>query len=924
MKHRLVRLATLTILILAVPQALFAQSRNTGAIKGIVTDETGGRIPGVLVEISSPDMIGGTKAVTTDKTGSFRFPDLPPGTYTITYKMDQYQTLRREGVRIEATKTFDVDAQLTPHEGEETIVVTGEGPLVDVTNAANSQNLSEEYLQNMPVAKFQPDTLNLAPGINNDSAFGGGGSSANAYQIDGVNVSDPEGGTPFAFFNYNIIQEVQLVALGAPAEYGSFTGVVFNSITKSGSNDFGGLVEAYYFPPGLVGRNTRDPSIEFPKIERSYDTTAQVGGPFIKDKLWYFISAQYLRDDRSSGGPLRTEKDPRLFGKLTWQINPNNTFEFWGEWDRFDVTGRGGDAFTPLEATVREDAPEWDWNFTFRSVLSKNATLNFAYTGWYGYFYLDPEKGYGLPGRVNSNGYASQNSPYYYLADRYKHVANVTLSLFSDSFITGKHDFKFGVEVERSRTRNRYGYPQGVYYYDVVYGSGPTSPSNPIYYSYAYTGYSYDTKATSQRLSAFVQDKWQVNERLTIEPGVRMDFNRGSVPGEANIFRTAPVAPRLGFSFDLTGKKKSKLYAHYGRYYEALFGAYYNQLMPNGFTGLDVYLVDSNGFYLNDPNIMFDPANPDVTLRESSLSHDARKRLVDRDLKHPYVDQYILGVDHDLGHDMSVSGMLIYRRNKDFIESVSTSDFEKVTAINADTNAPVKLFNELDPNAPLLITNPNGLKREYTALKLTFEKRFSKRWLALASYLRSHATGNLDNVDFSSSQGNNNSGQNGGPSTFLDTPNSFINADGTLSNDPKNEWKIQGYYQVPKAEVGLSLIYVYYSGRTYTQVGRATCFLADPMDPNSCSESFNGATSVRYFTEPRGSRRLDPYSNLDFRAEKFFPFEGGSKLGVFANVFNVFNKGEDTAQFIRQGSSFGDTRFFSSPRTFSVGMRYNF
>ena len=134
MRRRSSALATTTLLMLAlIPSLLHAQSKTTGAIRGVVTDENGARIPGVLVELQSPDMIGGRRAQTTDTTGSYRFPELPPGHYTMVFTIDGYQKLTREGIVVSGSKSFDLPIQLTPRAGEETITVEGQAPLVDVT-----------------------------------------------------------------------------------------------------------------------------------------------------------------------------------------------------------------------------------------------------------------------------------------------------------------------------------------------------------------------------------------------------------------------------------------------------------------------------------------------------------------------------------------------------------------------------------------------------------------------------------------------------------------------------------------------------------------------------------------------------------------------------------------------------------------------
>src|SRR4029077_16717999 len=137
----------------------------------------------------------------------------------------------------------------------DTGALTRDASMGDVTSSAASSQIDNELLQNLPTLRFQPDVINLAPGVTNSVAFGGTASS-NALLIDGVDVSDPDGGSPWSFFNYNWIQEVQVVGLGANAEYGEFTGAAANSIIRSGSNRFSGLFEYLTERNGWVSDNT--------------------------------------------------------------------------------------------------------------------------------------------------------------------------------------------------------------------------------------------------------------------------------------------------------------------------------------------------------------------------------------------------------------------------------------------------------------------------------------------------------------------------------------------------------------------------------------------------------------------------------------------------------------------------------------------
>src|SRR5262249_14152025 len=178
-------------LLIAIGGAL-AQSKTSSALTGKILDDKGAALPGATVEIESPELIGGARATKTDASGKFRFPEIASGTYTITVSLTGFKKVRREDVRLPLGPTIDVPINLYPATGDETVTVVGETTAIDKTSSAAPTVLPKEYLENIPTNRFQPNTLNMAPGINLDAAYGGGGSSANAWQIDGVDTSDPE------------------------------------------------------------------------------------------------------------------------------------------------------------------------------------------------------------------------------------------------------------------------------------------------------------------------------------------------------------------------------------------------------------------------------------------------------------------------------------------------------------------------------------------------------------------------------------------------------------------------------------------------------------------------------------------------------------------------------------------------------------
>ena len=229
-----VLLLTLSVL---VPSLLYAQAQTTSTLTGTVTDSTGAVVPGATVSITSPSLIGGVHTEVTDGQGVYRFPSLQPGVYTLTAELQGFRTVTRDNIRVQLGSTVTMDVDLPQVTATETVVVSGRPSMVDVKSSAANTQIDNELLQNLPTQRFQPDVINLAPGITNNVAYGGTADS-NALLIDGVDVSDPDGGSAWSFFNYNWIQEVQVVGLGANAEYGEFTGAAANSIVRSGANRF--------------------------------------------------------------------------------------------------------------------------------------------------------------------------------------------------------------------------------------------------------------------------------------------------------------------------------------------------------------------------------------------------------------------------------------------------------------------------------------------------------------------------------------------------------------------------------------------------------------------------------------------------------------------------------------------------------------
>lgn len=860
-------------------------------------------LPSVLIKIESPDLIGGPRTTSSNQQGRFRFLELPPGSYTITSNLAGYKTAVLNNVRLSAGLSTDVPIDMTLFAGEETVIVEAEVKQIDRTSSAKPTVLPQEYLKNIPNDRDTSHILDLAPGINLESAFGSAEESGIAYQMDGVDISDPQGGSPWSFFNYSLIDEVELIGLGAPAEYGQFTGVVFNTITKSGSNEFSGSEEFYYSDKNLTATNSEFPGLS-PTVEKHYDQSFQFGGPIKQDKLWFFVSAQYAKDLSSEGGPIETQKDPRLFFKSTFQANRTNTIEGWVEWDHTKVIGRDADAFTPLEATTGEDNPEVVGNVRWKLELSDHSVLSVAWGGYSGRRDFNPFSGFLTPGHLDAQTeIASVNARQFGKLNRNRNQLNASLTQN-----IGNHVFKFGTEIEHSVVRDRYAFPGGKFFIDNEGPEEDPSTGEDDFFTLTYFGDGFDAHGTNNRISLFAQDSWQITPYLTLNPGIRLDLDRGKISDGSTVFKTHGLAPRIGFAWDLSKDGKSVLKAHYGRYYEALFAGYYYYMDPGAFHPLTVIRsFNQSGF------------------TETILQNSGQQYAMDPNIKHPYLDQYILGFDQQLPYGIVLSGTFIYRKNKNFIETVSRDGiFVPVSGIIPGTGQQVTLFDYLNPNSDVLLyTNPAGLNRTYRGLMITASRRFRNNWQMLTSYVYSKTRGNIDNLAFDEfGTGGNVPFFDG---HFLDTPNSLMNAQGKLTHDQTHQFKLQGTYILPRTNLTLSANYTFHSGDTWTP--RDDCLLTD--DGNGvlsdgildCHEFPQGP--VTYFAEPRGSRRLPARNEIDLRIGWEHNFAQQYDLGVYLDIFNLTNQSRPTEVEPKVGEGFGEPANLNFPRNARLGLNFS-
>jgi hypothetical protein len=900
---------------------------KTGTIEGTVFLENGQAVTAVTVTVTSPNLIGEKQATVSNEKGKFRFVALPTGTYMLTVTMEGFKPQKHSNLRLHAGKTITVDFVLEMGQITEIVEVKGVPAIIDIKDSQTiTTNMTPEFLQKLPNRGVE-GALNFTPGVSNLSAFGSAVSNSNNYMVDGVKVNSPEAGESGMSPVYDSIEEISVLGVGAPAEYGGFSGAVVNTVMKSGGNDFHGMVTFFMRAPGLHSENWANyPDLIERRWGETYDANFNLGGPVIKNKLWFFTSGNYnyFQDHIDDyDGLTESGNGKRIAGKLTWQPGPKDRFSLWLALNPSTINNYGTEPLMAPEANTNENHKAFYFNSNNLHTFSDSTFMELKIGGFY-------KKG---ENEVDANGTpahfdeateilsGSFGETYYRTSQRFQ--ANLTLSHYAEDFIKGDHDFKFGVEVEMSKVNIAYGYPSGRFYLD--YDGEP-------YIMDEWDGEEGNPK--SRRISFFAQDTWEVSKRLVINPGVRINHWRGYVPGVSGA-AYAPktgIAPRIGITYDIFGDNSTALKLHYGKYYHGMMAQFYFRLQPQG--GFREYLIGP----IYDEFMEL----PEGTHGEDEWVLDwedewENEYTVDPNLKMAYLNQYVIGIERELGRDISVGASFIYRTNHDLQDRVNlTGEWEQTTWVcdypGIHNGKTFTVWQRINPGEnQYYLTNPKkgedygaafpGIvaftpSRKYKGFQLTFEKRFSNGWMLNASYAWGEAWG-TDNNDWG--EFGENRGSMLGASTMFSNPNYQINAEGPLGIDPTHQVKIYGAIDIPVVDVVLGFSYGFTSGSPYN----SNVMLPRDIDPDAVSFEDN----VFIYGEERGAYRYPGIHDIDIRLEKFFKL-GKIRIGVLADVFNLLNADTETEYETNLDPfpefPFGYVSGIRSPRTFRLGIRLEF
>jgi hypothetical protein len=915
---------------------------STGTITGRVTDTSDAVLPGVTVTISSRALMGTQNAVTNEQ-GLYRFPGVPPGTYSIAYELPGFSTLKREGIEIRLGFTANINVELQVASLRETVTVTGESPVIDTSATRVQQNFKLEELESLPNARDMWSLLAVTPAVQMSRIDVGGnragtqtGYTAYGFNgqvrvlIEGINTTEGTGGAGF-YFDYASLEEAFFGTTGQSAEMPN-PGVQSQFIAKSGGNQFSGEYYLDWYNNSFQGANIPDDVIargirpHSNEIQKYYDTAINVGGPIKRDKVWWH--ATYRDQKNSIAQPnWRFDKtfDTRLWNplaKVTWQASQNNKIIGYYQWGQKIQPNRMPFTTYTYESpdpTYRQDSGSWVYKAEWNGTLSDKLYVEARY-GDFGYYF---------PTIANSDGnYFWRDSGDQILTgthrrwqnDRDRKQATSAATYFLDTD-AGSHTFKIGGELLLEQ--QWVGYQQTVGgNLEHVYANGR---ANQVIFGFPTARQVGGLKDNDEgnilprnaldAFGAFLSDTWAIG-RLTMNAGLRFDRYRGwtpeqeqmafshglphlSIPAatfpEQEYFAWTSFAPRLGVVFDLGGDGRSVVKANYGLFWHNPGVGIADDANPNQALKTVTYTWnDINGDRRWQPG-------EEVNRTATALAGDI---TVDPDLKQPYSHEVGIFFERQLAETIGSRVGFVYKTEDDLIDSYtpgraigaytvpfpftdigpdgvrSTADDRQLTLLGLPAAQEANFpVDEVVMNLP-----------EYGRYK-TFEASLSKRH------------GNRWSV----SMGGSYTWQTNFPENYPDDPNEPGVEDRTYWN-----FKLSGSYDAPWG-IKLSPVLRHQAGDNFAR---------EISVASSAARAFGLIYNGTIYAEPADARREENIWVFDVRTEKTINITGRARVRAFLDLFNITNSSAAETITRATGANFLRPSAILAPRTARVGFRF--
>jgi outer membrane receptor protein involved in Fe transport len=884
----------------------------TGTVAGRVADANGA-LPGVTVSATSPYLQGQRTAVTTES-GDFIFPLLPPGTYLVKFELAGYQTVEAT-VKVSAAQTIKLDAEMALVRLADEIVVTGALETISTTNESAS-TLEAKMVEDLPVGRGVYDSIQLTPGVfatgpRNEAAntygisVSGSQSYENLFMVNGVVVNENIRGQALPLYIEDAIQETTVTTAGVSAEYGRFAGGVINTLTKSGGNDLSASLRVSFTNP--MWSEPTELTVERDDVLNDiYEAT--LGGFLAKDKLWYFLAGRSVEASTSTQTALtnlpfdQVNSQNRWEGKLTFSPVPDHRLV--GSYISID---QQTDNYTfgnvmDLRSLDDRETPQELMAFNYSGVLSDNFFVEAQYSQrQFTFIGSGGDSTDLIDGTVmqsQSNGYRWWSPTFCGVCgDEERNNTNYLLKAawFASSPSFGSHDVVFGVDrYEDQLLSNNHQSGSDWHIWatsHIIRGDEVYPRIRPGYSTWLiYWPIEQLSQGNNFRTdSAFVNDRWRLNNHWSFNLGLRYDVNDGTNQAGEKVADDSKISPRVGVTWDPKGDGDWIVNASYGTYVNAIaqnagdqtsgagnpsIYAWFYQgpainadpnaptLVPTGQAIQQVFdWFEANGGFTGNPELFFVDIPGLTTVFEKSL-------------RSPSTDEITIGFAKRLGSKGLFRADFVHRESSDFY----------MTRIDTTTGQVSDPYGQVYDRR--IAENDNDLlERTYDGLHTQFQYRLSDTFTLGGNYTLSRLYGNVN-------------GENAGSGPITDASAeypeyremSWYQPKGDLGSDQRHKLILFALWDIISSKhnrLNLSVLERFNSGTPYGALGAA-----DLSGVGDFGYALAPSTNNYWYTA-RDAYHTEDITSTDISLNysfKFNMFGADAEIFIQPEVLNVFNE----------------------------------
>jgi hypothetical protein len=950
----------------------FAQSVSSGTIEGTVKDESNAVLPGVTVTVTSPQLQVGQLVQVSDTAGSYKFVDLPAGIYRLKAELTGFSAVIREDLRLTVGFNARIDLTLKLGAMEESVTVSGQSPVVDVTSTTASVAFTKEVLDSIPRGRDLQNVFAMAPGVTQAVADVGGSTMAqrqnlSSYgvlsqpklQVEGMNITMGADQNTAIYFNDSTLEEVQIRTSGNDAEV-SVPGISMVAIMKSGGNDFHGAYQASTESPKFQGDNL-DNALRAQgltatsPLKRFYDVSADLGGRILRDKLWFY--GAYGRQAKSEGvlgfaaspgpdGKYLTPDDElanadttlsQISAKLSYQLTKNNRLVYaWQRGTKAQPQNNAG-RFTPLESTRDYTNPTAIQKVELQSMINPRVLVN-AVGGYSGYVTdYDAARSFARadapPRQDLATTLNTGSAPLHQNKTRDRFQTDDSISFFPERSFAGKHELKTGVSIYLDKSSDGYSNNLAcncILYTDTI-GGVPGTPSQIRIYNTPVVPADHDNT-----YAMYLKDSWRVTSNLTINLGVRWERQHSFLPAQdfagardwptvfpggsfqqIEVQKLTRAVPRTGIAWNLGGKSVVK--ATFGLYNYQLGDTYADAFNRNATANAVFNWHDLNGDKLYQPGeVNFDLAGTDFR----SITA-ASNQILNPNLKSPDIWETTASFERELAANMGLRVMYVNKVISGAIYNPAHTATNSYVAINAlrPYDAWSVPITRRDPGPDGILGNGDDGGSVTLA---DYSAAFRGAGFVNTQIVNATNTDRFHSAEATLTK-RFSSRWTGQVSYFAVKNHRWLASVFNSPNDqffPLDEtWSwagnVTGSYRMP-GDVLVSGFLQSKNGYT----GQRT-YIFRQVDPDGGRAiAQNGNTTIRL--EPYGSQRLSPQNILNLRASKDLTLGRGRRLDIDVDIFNVLNAATPTNANFQSGPSFGYVTGVIPARIARLGVRFRF